>query len=81
MKLKLILSTFNCLVSLNTYSAPRMFEQIKKMDTDQDGTVTLEEFNANTKSFQLMDKKVMGIFQKMSFWPQSISVLKDGLKF
>ena len=44
MKLKLILSTLLIgLVSLNTYSAPRMFEQVK-MDTDQDGTVTLKNY-------------------------------------
>ncbi len=35
MKLKLILSTLLIvLISLNTYSAPRVFEQIKKIDCD-----------------------------------------------
>ena len=42
-------------------AAKQELEQIKKMDTDQDGTVTLEEFNANTTSrFQLMDKNSDG---------------------
>ena len=69
MKLKLILSTLLIgLVSLNTYSAPRMFEQIKKIDTDQDGTVTLEEFNANTISrFQLLDKNSDGNISEDEF--------------
>ena len=45
-----------------------MFEQIKKMDTDQDGTVTLEEFNANTISrFQLMDKNSDGNISEDEF--------------
>ena len=74
MKLKLILSTLLIgLVSLNTYSAPRVFEQIKKMDTDQDGTVTLEEFNSEGISAS-SDKAIEYVSNKKKLTPVNAEI-------
>ncbi len=56
------------LMSLQVSSAPRMLEQMKKMDLDEDGSITLEEFNSNTLSrFKLMDDNGDGILSKKEF--------------
>ena len=57
MKLKYFLTTLLVgLFSLQVSSLPSNLEQIKKMDTDEDGSITLEEFNSKTLSrFSQMD--------------------------
>ena len=69
MKFKYLLTMFLAgLLALQVSSAPRMLEQIKKMDIDEDGSITLEEFNSNTLSrFKLMDDNGDGILSKKEF--------------
>ena len=69
MKFKYFLTTLLIgLLSLQVSSAPRVLEQIKKMDLDEDGSITLEEFNLNTLSrFRLMDDNGDGILSEKEF--------------
>ena len=69
MKLQYLLTAFLIwILSSNIYAAPRILDQIKKMDSDRDGSITLEEFNSNSLNrFQLMDTNSDGNISEEEF--------------
>ena len=75
MKFKYFLTTLLVgLLSSQVSSIPISLGQIKKMDTDEDGSITLEEFNTNTLSrFSLMDDNGDGMLSEKEFLTPSSS--------
>tara|TARA_X000000368_G_scaffold63991_1_gene45522 strand:- start:666 stop:1031 length:366 start_codon:yes stop_codon:yes gene_type:complete len=75
MKFKYFLTTLLVgLLSSQVSSVPINLGQIKKMDTDEDGSITLEEFNTNTLSrFSLMDDNGDGMLSEKEFLTPSSS--------
>ena len=69
MKLQYLLTAFLIwILSSNIYAAPRILDQIKKMDSDRDGSITLEEFNSNSLDrFVLMDTNSDGNISEKEF--------------
>ena len=69
MKLQYLLTAFLIwILSSNIYAAPRILDQIKKMDSDRDGSITLEDFNSNSLNrFQLMDTNSDGNISEEEF--------------
>ena len=75
MKFKYFLTTLLVgLLSSQVSSVPINLGQIKKMDTDEDGSITLEEFNSKTLSrFSLMDDNGDGMLSEKEFLTPSSS--------
>ena len=75
MKFKYFLTTLLVgLLSSQVSSVPINTGQIKKMDTDEDGSITLEEFNSKTLSrFSLMDDNGDGMLSEKEFLTPSSS--------
>ena len=60
------------LFSFNVSAAPHILGQLKGMDIDKDGSISLEEFNLNTLNhFRLMDLNDDGIITKDEFFALS----------
>ena len=78
MKFKYILFILlSALLSIQMFSAPKLVKQIQEMDSDNDGIVTLEEFNSNTLlRFKYMDDNGDGILSEAEFLLPSISRFK-----
>ena len=60
------------LLSLKVSTAPNMSGKLKEMDSDKDGSISLEEFNSNTLNrFSLMDLDSDGTLTKEEFLASS----------
>ena len=59
-------------LSFKVSAAPDMSGQLKEMDIDKDGSISLEEFNSNTLNrFRLMDLDSDGTLSKEEFLASS----------
>ena len=60
------------LLSFKVSTAPNVSRQLNGMDTDKDGSISLEEFNSNTLNrFSLMDLDSDGTLSKEEFLASS----------